>query len=358
VKKRILSIPLILMVAMSLMAFGCPPPVPVEPPVVVEPPVIEWTVQGMDPPGHPGDITLRKWAEDVYTMSEGQLRITVHPPGAIVPFMEVFAAVSKGILDAAHTWAPFWVGIDPVFGLFCGSGVGTTPHEMSVWLFEWGGLELIEEKYAQHNIHFIPMGSCTPEVFLWARHPVRTFADLEGLTVRAAGLSLKVFGRLGISAFWIPGGETPPALLKGVVDAAEFTTIHGDMVIGFHEAAPYAMIGPRATTMTDSLIINMDRWNELPPDLKAIVTTAAHKYFFRVTPMYEKLDIAAAAKAKEYEVTIVHIEECLAKLFRAEFDEMLDEHAAKCPFFAQVLESQRAFLEEYRPMRDLLWPWE
>jgi TRAP-type mannitol/chloroaromatic compound transport system substrate-binding protein len=233
-----------------------------------------------------------------------------------------------------------------------------TPHETDVWYFKWGGRELVEEKFAQYNIHTIPMGSVIPEVFLWARHPIRTFADLEGLTVRAAGLSLVMFGRLGISAFWIPGGETPPALLKGVVDAAEFMEIYAGLALGFHEAAPYVMVGPRATTVSENLMINMDRWKELPQDLKAIVTTAAHKYKLWVTVFYERLEIEAVAKAKELGVTIVHVEECLAKLVREAFEEMLAEFAAKCPFFARVLESQRAFLEEYRPMRDLLWPWE
>ena len=277
-KKRILAIPLVLLVAMSLVAFGCPP-VPVEPVVVVEPPVvIEWTSQSMDPPGTPAYRLTVKWAEDIYRLSGGRLRITVHPSGAIVPLLEAFPAVSKGTLDVAHMWHPFWVGIDPVFGIFCGSAMGMTPHETVVWYFEWGGEELVAEKYAEYNIHHIGAGSTPAEVFLWASHPVRTFADLEGLTVRAAGLSLAMFGRLGISAYWMPGGETPPALLKGVVDAAEFATFAYDVAIGFHEAVPYAMVGPRATTMTYNMLINMDRWNELPPDLQAIVTNVSHKH--------------------------------------------------------------------------------
>ncbi|MCI2424575.1 TRAP transporter substrate-binding protein DctP [Candidatus Acetothermia bacterium] len=320
--------------------------------------VIEWTLQGMSVPGDPAHIYLMDWVEDIYRMSGGRLRITVHPPDAIVPFMEVFKAVSMGVLDAGHTWYPFWVGIDPVFGLFCGSATGMTPHETGLWYLEWGGQELVAEKFAQYNIHSIPIGSTPGEVFLWAHHPIRTFADLKGVRVRAAGFSLEMFARLGVAAFWIPGGETAPALLKGVVDAAEFVTFSTDVALGFHEAARYAMVGPRGTTISDSLMINMDRWNELPPDLQAIVTIAAQKYKLRVTLFYERLEKAAVAKAIAHGVTIVHIDESLAKLVRQTFDELLDEHAARCPFFARVLESQRAFLAEYRALRDLIWPWE
>ncbi|MCI2425104.1 TRAP transporter substrate-binding protein DctP [Candidatus Acetothermia bacterium] len=319
---------------------------------------IEWTMQAHNTPGEPGWEYVTSWAEDIYRLSGGRLRITVHPPGAIVPFMEVFKAVSMGTLDVASSWGPFWVGIDPVFGLFCGSAAGMSPHETRLWRHEWGGWDLAREKYAQYNIHWIPFGTYPAEIFLWAHHPIRTFADLEGLTVRAAGLSLVMFGRLGISAFWIPGGETAPALLKGVVDAAEFLSLPADMAVGFHEAVRYAMVGPRATTVADDLMVNMDRWNELPPDLQAIVTTTTLKYQFKTTLLLERLEKEALARAIELGVTIVPIEESLAKLVRQTFNRMFDEFAAKDPFFARVWESQRAFLEEYRPFRAIMWPWE
>jgi TRAP-type mannitol/chloroaromatic compound transport system substrate-binding protein len=331
---------------------------PVELPAPEQPVVIEWILQGFSAPGDPAHVYLMNWIEDIHRMSGGRLRITVHPPGAVVPFMDAFSAVADGILDAAHTAHPFWIGVDPVFGMFCGSATGMTSHEASMWYFERGGKELAARKYAEYNIHAIPFGSLPAETFLWARHPVRTFEDLKGLKVRAGGFSLEMFTRLGITAFLIPGGEISPALLKGIVDAAEYGTFATDMALGFHDAAPYAMIGLRATTMSEALLINMDRWKELPSDLQAIVTIAAHKYMFSTTPRYEKLEMQAVTKAEGYGVTIVHIEEDLAKLVRKTFDELLNEHAAKCPFFAQVLESQRTFLKEYRPFRALIWPWE
>ena len=196
------------------------------------------------------------------------------------------------------------------------------------------------------------------ELFLWAHHPIRTFEDIEGLTVRAAGVSLEMFTELGIAAFWMPGGETPAALLKGVVDAAELTSLPGDMGIGFHEAADYVMIGPRATVVTDALLINMDRWNELPPDLRQIVENATLKYHFLSSYGLRMLEIEYMARAKEYGITFVHIEECLANLMREAYDRIFAAHAAECPFFAQVWESQKAFLEEYRPFAELMWPWE
>jgi TRAP-type mannitol/chloroaromatic compound transport system substrate-binding protein len=358
VKKRILSIPVILLVAMSLVVFGCPP-VPVEPVVVVEPPVvIEWDLQMVDPPGDPAWVYVKEWVETVYTASGGRLQITLHAPGALVPPLEVFPAISKGVLHAAQSWGHFWIGIDPAFGMTDGLAIGMTPEENHIWYFKWGGRELVRELHARYNIRAMYFGMRPPETFLWARHPIRTFEDLEGLTVRAAGFPNLMFARLGIPVFFIPGGEIAPALLKGVVDAAEFDTLTADLTLGLHEAAAYAMIGPRAPSAADKLIINMDRWNELPPDLQAIVTSSAEAVTLRSILFYRKMESEAVARAEGYGVTLVHIDESLAELVKKAYGEMLEEFAAKDPFFARVLESQRAFLEEFRQLRALLWPWE
>ena len=357
-KKKLVLIPLSLLLAMSIVAMGCPPPVEVVP-EVPEPVVFEWIMQTDAPPGDPIFVFTEEWTQAIYDASGGQLQITLHPPDAIVPFMDVFGAVADGTLDLAGSWPPFWIGYDPVFPMFCGSGVGMTPEETWLWLYQWGGLELKQQKFAEYNIFAIPAWASQPaELFLWAHHPIRTFEDLEGLTVRAAGLSKEMFAELGVSAFWIPGGETPPALLKGVVDAAEFTSLPGDMGIGFHEAVSYAMVGPRATVVTLNLMINMDRWNELPLHLRHIVENTTLKYKFLRSYELRMLEKQYLARAKEYGITVVHIEECLANLMREAYDRIFARHAAECAFFAQVWESQKAFLEEYRPFAELMWPWE
>ncbi|MCL0060082.1 TRAP transporter substrate-binding protein DctP [Dehalococcoidia bacterium] len=359
-KKKLVLIPLALLLATSIVAIGCPPEEVEQPvPVVPEPVVFEWTMQADVGPGEPIFIYTKEWIQDIYVASGGRLQITLHPAGAIVGFMDVFGAVAEGTIDLANTWGPYWVGYDPVFGMFCGSAMGMTPEETWLWLYEWGGLELKQQKFAQYNMHVLPCTTFKPaELFLWAHRPIRTFEDLEGLTVRAAGLSMEMFAELGISAFWMPGGETPPALLKGVVDAAEFTTLPGDMRIGFHEAASYVMIGPRATVIARNIIINADRWNELPPDLKQIVESTTYKSHFLSLYGLRMLEKEYLAKAKEFGITFVHVEDCLANLMREAYDRLLAADAAECPFFAQVWESQKAFLDEYRRFAELMWPWE
>lgn len=232
-----------------------PPAVPVVPP----PTTFAWTFQTSITAGHPQFPLYQQWAADIKQMSGGRLQITIHPVGTVVPLMESLAAVTRATLDGAITWGPFWRGIDPTLALACGQTSGLTAMEFATWLHNYGGLELIQEAYGRHHIHWLPALRSPPETFLWSHRPIRTVPDLQGLKVRAAGFSLDTFTALGAAATFIPGGETPPALMKRVIDAGEFGTLSEDMALGFHDAARYAIVGARAPVMQGDMMINADR---------------------------------------------------------------------------------------------------
>ncbi len=356
-KKRILLIPLALLLALSLVAIGCPPPAvdPVDP-VVPPPAAFTWTFQMHGTAAHPVWSLYQQWAADVYELSGGRLTITIHPVGAVVPLMESLGAVTIGALDGAIMWGPFWRGIDPTLALSCGQTAGLTAQEFSTWLHGFGGLELIGEAYARHNIHWLPAIPLPPETFLWAHRPIRTVADLEGLKVRAAGFSLDTFTALGAAAIWIPGGETPPALLKGVVDAGEFGNLTQDMAMGFHEAARYAMVGMRAPVTYDDVIINADRWRQLPPDLQSLVASTLLSLEVTGHSHILRRDKEAMEAAKQHGTVFVQVPDELVNKFRSTLDGILDEVAAVNPDFAKVWQSQRAFREDFRQFWTTLYP--
>ncbi|MBT9166309.1 MAG: Monocarboxylate 2-oxoacid-binding periplasmic protein [Chloroflexi bacterium] len=355
-----MSLLLITLLVVSVFAMGCPPPPAAPGPEVPVPPPapIKWTIQMHGPAAHPAFRLHQQWANDVNVASGGRLQITVHPVGTLFPLMEVFPAVSRGALDGAIMWGPFWRGIRPALALSCGQTSGLNAFEFTTWLHNYGGWELIKELYAQYNIHWMPSIPMPPETFLWAHKPIRTLDDLEGLKVRAAGFSLVTFTKLGIAATFIPGGETPPALMKGVVDAAEFGALMQDKAVGFHEAARYAMIGARAPVIYDDLMINMDRWNELPLELQEIVTSTMLRHIETGHGELLLLDKLALQLLKEKGITFVQVSDELIDTFRTTLDGILDEEAAKDPDFAKIWESLKTFRTEFRQFMETLYPWE
>ncbi|HSW09949.1 MAG TPA: TRAP transporter substrate-binding protein DctP [Bacillota bacterium] len=332
-------------------------PAAVDPADVPEP-VIEWTMQGIYMTGHPLFTKAQEWTEEVYLASGGRLKITLHPVGALVPAAELLSAVSAGTIDVGHSFPPWWIGTKRAFGLFCGQTVGMSQDEYRTWLLSGGGWELAGELYGQHNLHWIPFSNDPAETFLWAKQPIRVLADLEGMKVRAAGLSLDVFKRLGIDAHFIATAEIVPSLLKGVINAAEFLFLEADYAMGFHDAAKYAMMGERAPSHATGIEINRDRWNELPADLQAIVTNTALRSLITTYGEFRLGEAAAAQRLRDKGVTFVAVSDELNKQVRDGFDAVLDDEAAKDPFFARAWASARDFRTSYRETVRTLWPWE
>lgn len=359
-KKSLSLLSVVFIVVAFVLGFAVRPlvaPTAVDPEDVVAP-TFKWTLQLHGTAAHPLFALNQQWAADIYEMSGGRLQITIHPVGTVVPLLEALGAVTKGTLDGAIKWGPFWRGIDPVLALACGQTSGLTSAEFEVWLHNYGGLELLQEAYGRHNIHWLPAIPSPPEVFLWAHRPVRTVADLQGLKLRAAGYSLDVFTALGAAATFMPGGETPSALMKRTIDAGEFFTLAIDMAMGFHEAARYAMVGPRAPVVNEELLINADRWKALPPDLQNIVKSTILRQATTGYGHLLRLDQEAMQRARQQGTVFVAVDEELVQAFRTTLDGILDGKATGNANLAKIWQSQRAFRDSFRGFRDTLYPWE
>jgi TRAP-type mannitol/chloroaromatic compound transport system substrate-binding protein len=313
-----------------------------------------WIVQSCFPKNMPlTDQTIQLWADKVTAMSGGRLQITLHGDGEIVPGPEVFEAVRDGALDAGMNTPAWQKGEFPASDLFYTLPGGVTEfHDLFVWLYGYGGMELEQEMYGD-QIKVIPLGLTPPEE-LWMNKEITSLDDFAGLKIRAAGLSMDLFEALGASTVLLGGGEVVPSLQRGVIDAAEFAFPSMDVPLGLPDVAshvygPPLHMGPNKF----QLVINPAKWEELPADLQAIVETAA---LAASSEGYAK-EWIATMEAFEYmhnetDLIITKLSPEVQAQARELTYQILDEKSAEDPFFAKVWESQRLFLEQFEPYDD------
>lgn len=225
-------------------------------------------VQG---PGSPTDF-----CERVKVMSDGQLNIQHFAAGELIPALEGFDAVSRGLVQMNAANSFFWAGRVPAAQYFTCVPFGLNTHGTLAWMYHGGGLELWHELYAEHGLVAFPMGNTGVQMTGWFRQPIETVNDLNGLIMRIPGLAGRVYSELGVSVRLLPGGEIFPALERGVIDAAEFVGPYQDRRLGLHRAAKYYYTtGWHEPTNITELLINKKAWDEMPKNLQAIVKTAA-----------------------------------------------------------------------------------
>lgn len=315
---------------------------------------VKWKGQGCFPLANPlGYLTIGLWKEYVEKMSGGRMAIDLHDAGAIVPPTKVYDAVRDGLLDFGMNTPAWQKGKYPAGDLFYTLPGGVLEfNDLINWMYAGGGKELAQEMYKEELIVF-PLGLTPPEQ-VWSKKPVKTLADIKGMKMRAAGLSMELWEKLGASVVLLAAGEVIPALQRGLIDGAEFLEPAADYAIGLHEVCKYRF-GPPVHMSNNifQLMIKTKSWKELPADLKAIVESAAMVATFDGYTKWWIQTIEFDKKIRDHGVITTKLSPKDQVKTRELTMQILDEKSKKDPFFAKVWKSQREFIERYKPYYDL-----
>jgi len=287
------------------------------------------------------------FANRVKQMTNGNFVIQMNTGGAIVPPFKEQEAVHKGSLDLCCTSSMYIRGKFPASVLFGTSFGKFKQHEFMAWCESGGGYELWQEMYDRkgYNVHVLPPYAIYgTETLGWFRKPIRTLDDFKGLKYRTVGEWGEVMQRLGASVMTLPSGELYTALERGVLDATDMSIPSFDRGLGFYEICKYLIFpGVHQTSGPFETLVNKDKWNALPDNLKAIVETALREATLKSMTDWARDDAEAVEFFKSKGVQIITLSPDIVNEIKRLGEEVFDEHAEKYPFYAKVLASQRKF---------------
>src|SRR5258708_39279118 len=169
----------------------------------------------------PSSLTLYDnftlFADRVFKISGGTLKIDAMPAGQVVPAFEVLDATNKKVIDGAHSWSGYWVGKNKAAILMTGGPGGTFGMDMIDalgWMQNGGGLELAQEFFQKElklNIYWLPILPSGPQAFGWFKRPIKNPADFNGMKCRQTGMAAGMVQRMGISTVDLSGGGIIPS---------------------------------------------------------------------------------------------------------------------------------------------------
>ncbi|MBK9605628.1 MAG: TRAP transporter substrate-binding protein [Betaproteobacteria bacterium] len=290
----------------------------------------------------------QEYVKRVNDMAGGRLRIDYLLTGSVVKTFQEMDAVSKGVLDAAHSVPVYWYGKSKVASLF-GSGPinGCDAHQTLAWIYRGGGLQLYNELLAKLNLDvvgFFAMPMPTQPLG-WFKKAIKDASELKGLKYRTVGLAADLFQEMGAKVTQLPGGEIMPALEKGVIDAFEFNNPTSDMRFGAQDVIKNYMMGSYHQAMEFfEILFNKQKWNTIPKDLQAIlqygVEAASSSNWWTAMDNYSRdLEILK----DKHKVNVIRTpKSVMAEQLKA-WDVLTKRLSDEDPFFAKVVESQRAW---------------
>ncbi len=306
-----------------------------------------WTMQSLWQAGSINHRVFEVFCSDVARLSDGRLTITAFPVGTMVAYNETLDAVGSGILDGQQSGAGYFAGKDPGFAMLSEfPGAYETAYQMQMWFELGGGRELARELYGRFNVFYIGAVWHGMES-IPSKKPLRSVDDLKGVKIRIPeGLNQEIFNRIGAAPVNIPGSEVYTSLDRGVIDATDWGTLGMNVDLGYHKIAPYQIYpGFHSLPMAD-VAVNLDRWNELPDDLKAIVEVAVRDFARNMIQQMELDDGAAAVKAKEEGVEFVSWSKEERRRFRAIAADVLKDFATRSDMAQRIYDSHMAFLKK------------
>ncbi len=215
-------------------------------------------------------------ADSIQEMSEGQLTVDLKAAGEMVEAFEVFDAVTSGQADMYHSTENYHLDRHPAFAFFASIPFGMTAQEMYNWYSHDGGRELYEELSASFGLIGFPAGNSGPQPGGWFRREIGGPEDFFGLKFRMAGLGGRALGKLGATLINLPGGEVYQALASGALDGAEWNGPWSDEKVGFQEVTHiYYLGGFHEPEGSNSLVVNLDVYNDLTPAQRRIIEVAS-----------------------------------------------------------------------------------
>ena len=288
--------------------------------------------------------TADVFAKALAEATDNRFQVQVFAGGEIVPPLQAADAVADGRVEMCQTASYYYWGKDPTFAFGTAVPFGLNARQQNAWMYEGGGIDLMNKFYAKHKIVAFPAGNTGAQMGGWYRKEVNAVDDFKGLKMRVAGFAGAVLSKLGVVPQQIAGGEIYPALEKGTIDAVEWVGPYDDEKLGLQKVARYYYYpGWWEGGAMLHFFINQEKWNALPKQYQAVLRNASA---LANTTMLAKYDVQNPAALKRLVAAGAQLrpftEPVLDACFKAA-NEVYADISGKNEDFKTVFEHMKAF---------------
>jgi TRAP-type C4-dicarboxylate transport system substrate-binding protein len=231
--------------------------------------VYELTYNNFFPNTHYNSILAEQWIQEIEERSNGAIKITYFPSGALASSAKTYDAVVEGICDIGMSVCSYTPGRFPV------SELVDMPHSYSSGYVATMVMNDVYSEFKQaefDDVHVLYLHGHGPGVIFTTQKAVRTLEDLQGLTIRGTGVGVEIVQALGAQGVGKSQSEAYDLLSKGVVDG---TFTPRETLKGWSQGEVVKYVTACTAVGNTSVmfvVMNKDKWDSLPSNLQKIIT--------------------------------------------------------------------------------------
>jgi TRAP-type transport system periplasmic protein len=228
----------------------------------------------MFPQTHLHTVLNQKFADEIKKRTNGQVEITVYPAGTLNAPEKVYESVVKGIADIGMQ-PPTWVA-----GRFHLSEIMEKPSDIPS---PWVSTNVIRDLFKKfpfkeyEDVHVLYLHGPGRNMITTKNVPIRKLADLKGQKLRASGGNVDLIQAWGAVPRAMPMGEAYEALSKNVIDGS-FAVAETLGAYKLADPVKYLIVPPVSTSSCQCVVMNKQKWNALPEDIKKVFTDVSNEW--------------------------------------------------------------------------------
>ncbi|PLX37554.1 MAG: C4-dicarboxylate ABC transporter [Hyphomicrobiales bacterium] len=234
---------------------------------------IKWRLQTYAGPAL-AEHVVKPAIDSFNKIAAGRMEIELYTSDSLVPTGELFRAMQAGTIDMVQSDDDSMASPTEVT-VFGGYFPFASRYSLDVpVLFNQYGLKKIwEEEYAKVGVKHISAGSWDPCHFA-TKDPINSLADLQGKRVFTFPTAGRFLAQFGVVPVTLPWEDIEVAVQTGELDGIAWSGITEDYTVGWADVTNYFLTNNISGAWIGHFFANMDRWNEVPDDLKELLMLA------------------------------------------------------------------------------------
>lgn len=229
-------------------------------------------VADMTPPTASTAQVFEWWGSEIEKRTNGRVKFEYFWSASLVGAYEQLEAVKTGNIDVTPYYSGYHPDLAPLPLIALMPLINTGPLKQALLASDelFRTHPALQAEFKKNNVKYLyPVYN--PDWYIWSRRkPVDSLDDLKGLNLRAFGPWLTLFQELGAKVVSLPVPEIYDALERGALDAtAQF--LPNATGARYWEVTKYVNITNLGHNVGCPAVMNLDRWNSLPPDIQQII---------------------------------------------------------------------------------------
>jgi TRAP-type transport system periplasmic protein len=250
---------------------------------------VKLTYSSFFPPTHDQSKLAEAWSKEVEKRTNGQVKIDFFPGGTLTSAQECYGGVVQGISDIGFSVLGYSRGRFPVMAavdLPLGYTSGTSATMVANGVYDrFKPKEFDDVQVMYFHAH-------GPGLLHTAKKPVASLEDLKGLKIRATGNSAQLITALGGTAVAMSMPDSYQAIQRGVVNGGIYP-VETNKGWKMAEVVNYMTESYSvAYTTTFFVVMNKNRWNGLPADVRQTIAEINTEWVSRHAEVWDESDQA------------------------------------------------------------------